>query len=233
MEKDLFGPIKEYFEGFGYVCDGEVEDIDLYMEKDGESVAVELKQTLDFKAVQQAALRQKVADTVFIGIFRPRDMHSGSFRDKLYLLKRLGIGLIVVSKTTGALEIKNEPNIIELASFRSRNKKKKEILQSEFQKRKVKNNVGGVNGKKLITSYREDALLVLDALSELGGAASPKQVKELSKIEKAGSILQKNYYGWFEHAEKGLYRIREEGYAALEEFEETLYILKRGAMQKG
>ena len=34
MEKDLFLPIKTYFEQFGYICDGEVNDIDLYMEKE-------------------------------------------------------------------------------------------------------------------------------------------------------------------------------------------------------
>ena len=33
MEKDLFNPIKGYFEKQGFVCDGEVEGIDLYMEK--------------------------------------------------------------------------------------------------------------------------------------------------------------------------------------------------------
>ena len=65
MEKDLFLPIKTYFEQFGYICDGEVNDIDLYMEKEDESVAVELKQTLDFKALQQAALRQKITDIVY------------------------------------------------------------------------------------------------------------------------------------------------------------------------
>ena len=100
MEKDLFGPIKKYFENMGYTCDGEVRDIDLYMKKDGVSVAVELKITLDFKAVQQAALRQKVADDVYIGIFRPKKMNTSAFTDKLYLLKRLGIGLIIVAAST-------------------------------------------------------------------------------------------------------------------------------------
>ena len=86
MEKDLFLPIKAYFEAYGYTCDGEVQDIDLYMEKGDESVAVELKQELDFKAVQQAALRQKLTDTVYIGIFKPKDMGRRAFQDKLYLL---------------------------------------------------------------------------------------------------------------------------------------------------
>ena len=74
MERDLFLPIKTYFENFGYVCDGEVKGIDLYMENGEKNVAVELKQTLDFKSVQQAALRQKITDIVYIGIFKPKDI---------------------------------------------------------------------------------------------------------------------------------------------------------------
>ena len=58
MERDLFEPIKTFFEEQGYVCDGEVNDIDIFMQKEDDSVAVELKQTLDFRAIQQAALRQ-------------------------------------------------------------------------------------------------------------------------------------------------------------------------------
>lgn len=78
------------------------------MEKDDESVAVELKVTLDFKAVQQAALRRKITDHVFIGIFKPKNMNSHSFKDKTYLLKRLGIGLIVVSKRSKMVELVNQ-----------------------------------------------------------------------------------------------------------------------------
>lgn len=227
MEKDLFEPIKQYFESFGYICDGEVGDIDLYMEKGDESVAVELKQALDFKAVQQAAIRQKITDHVFIGIFRPRDMFSHSFKDKLYILKRLGIGLIVVSKKTNMVEVVSEPEVTEISRYQSRNKDKKKALSTEFQKRKVKNNVGGVHGTKLMTGYREDALLVLDALSELGGEASTKEIRELSGIKKTTDILYANYYGWFDRVGTGKYKVRDEGYNALEEFEDALYALKR------
>lgn len=226
MEKDLFEPIKTYFENYGYVCDGEVNDIDLYMEKDEENIAIELKVSLDFKALQQAALRQKITDTVFIGIFRPKDMHSHAFQDKLYLLKRLGIGLIVVSKRTGMIEIVNDPIVHELSAFQTRNQKKRKATASEFQKRKARNNIGGVHHTKLITSYREDTLLVLDALCELGGEATTKAIRELSGITKATAILHDNYYGWFEHTGRGSYKIREEGYDALEEFEHVLKLLK-------
>lgn len=221
-EKDLFAPIKAYFEGYGYVCDGEVNDIDLYMEKDGAGVAVELKQTLDFKAIQQAALRQKYVDTVFIGIFRPKNEASHSFKDRVYLLKRLGVGLILVTKSTGTIEIVNEPVVSELSAFQSNNKTKKKALSTEFQRRKIKANVGGVTRTKLITGYRQDALLVLHALCALGGSGSTKEVRTCCHIEKTASILRDNYYGWFEKKGRGLYAVLPAGYEALETFSQIL-----------
>lgn len=226
MEKDLFLPIKTYFEENGYTCDGEVKDIDLYMENEGTSIAVELKQTLDFKVVQQAALRQKVTDMVYIGIFKPKDLYSHAFRDKLYLLKRLGIGLIVVSRRSHVMEIISDPVVSELSAFQTRNKGKRAALSAEFKKRKTKSNIGGVNGTKLVTSYRENSLLVLDALMELGGEATTREIRELSGVKRATEILYHNYYGWFENVKKGIYRVQEPGYDALEEFTKTIGKLK-------
>ncbi len=228
MEKDLFGPIKKYFEKQGFVCDGEVGDIDLYMERGEEKIAVELKTEINFRALQQAALRQKVVETVYIGTFTPKNMRSSAYRDKLYLLKRLGIGLIVVSKRSGQVQIANEPVVSELSSFQKRNAGKKKAISEEFKKRRTKNNTGGVRGEKLITSYREDALLVLDALAELGGSAGTKEIRKLSGIDKATNIMYRNPYGWFERKEDGVYAVTDGGYAALEEFEDTVYKLKRG-----
>lgn len=227
MEKDLFIPIKSYFEKSGYVCDGEVNGIDLYMEKEGSSVAVELKVSLDFKALQQAALRQKICDAVYIGIFKPSNIRSGSFNDKLYLLKRLGIGLIVVSKRSKAVEIVSEPIVCELSSYRSKNIRKHDAVSREFQKRKTKSNIGGVTQTKLITSYREDALLVLDAMAELGGQAGTRTVHKYCNIKKTADILRSNYYGWFEKIDSSLYSLTDAGYAALEEYEEVLSALRK------
>ena len=222
MEKDLFSPIKEYFEGFGYVADGEVCDIDLYMEKEGSSVAVELKQSLDFKAIIQAALRQKISDTVFIGIFRPKDLFSRSFQNKIYLLKRLGIGLIVVSKRTHDIEIVSEPVVSELSKYQSSNKGKQAQLSAEFQKRRIKNNTGGVNHTKLMTEYRENALLVLSALNKLGDVAKGCDVAKASGVAKATTILRANYYGWFLKESKGVYKLSKEGKEALKEYASTI-----------
>ncbi|MCQ2483654.1 MAG: DUF2161 family putative PD-(D/E)XK-type phosphodiesterase [Clostridia bacterium] len=225
MEKDLFQPIKEYFENYGYICDGEVNDIDLYMEKGDECVAIELKNTLDFKAVQQAALRQKITDYVYIGIVKPRNLYSSSMRDKLYILKRLGIGLILVSARSGTVEIAIEPIVSELSSFQVRNGNKRKALSAEFQKRKTRSNTGGVHRTKLITSYREEALLVLNALHKLGDEAEAKDIRALSGIKKSTSILYSNYYGWFSRSSRGVYRIDSSGFDALKEYKDTLTLL--------
>ena len=233
MEKDLFGPIRAWFEERGYACDGEVGGIDLYMEKDGVHAAVELKTTLDFRSVQQAALRQKVTDLVFIGIPRPRDLYTRAFRDKLYLLKRLGIGLIVVSPRTGEAEIVNAPVVSELNTFQQRNRSRKDALAAEFGHRRLRGNTGGVRGTPLMTGYREDALLVLDALHGLGGEAPVGRIRDVSGIAKAGSILYNNQYGCFERgAERGCYRIRPEGEKALETYRDAVRMLKETKEQK-
>jgi len=227
MEKDLFNPIKKHFEAQGFVCDGEVDGIDLYMEKDGMAVAVELKVSLDFRVVMQAALRQKLVPHVYIGTFAVKSTRSSLFRDKLYLLKRLGIGLILVTKSSKAVNILCEPAQPQLKDTASTARKRKH-LKHEFSERRTHLNTGGVNKKKLITSYREDALLVLNTLAEIGGEASPAQVKTLCAVERTYNILYYNHYGWFKHSSKGLYSITDKGYDALEEFEDVLYTMLKG-----
>lgn len=222
MEKDLFMPIKKYFEAQGYEADGEVKDIDLYMEKDGKNIAVELKLSLDFKAFQQAALRQKVCDCVYIGIPAPRDLRSRSFNDKIYILKRLGIGLITVSDKTKTVSVVSEPVVSELKSFQIRNKGKRAKISKEFNSRVSKSNVGGVNKTKIVSNYREDALLVLNALCALKGEATTKEIHKLSKVDKTAAILRADYYGWFTKKASGVYAISDKGFDAIEEYENVL-----------
>ena len=226
QERDLFDPIKNYFEVQGFVCDGEVMDIDLYMERGEERAAVELKETLDFRAVQQAALRQKTVDTVYIGIFMPKNIYSHSFKDRLYLLKRLGIGLLGVSKRTGQVNVLSEPVVSGLASFRQRNRKKQAAEAEEFRKRTLKGNTGGVHGEKLMTGYREDALLVLATMLEWPDGISVRKIRELSGVTRATAILYDNHYCWFEHVSRGTYRISVEGRKAAEEYQEAIAALR-------
>lgn len=221
-ESDLFEPIKKFFTDDGYCGDGEVEGIDLYLEKDGLTTAVELKKTLDFKSIQQAALDQKICDFVYIGIFRPKDLYSKTGRDKIYLLKRLGIGLICVSARSGHAEVISEPVVSELSAFQKRHKDRAAFVKEEFKNRKARSNTGGVNKTALLTVYKEQSLLLLYHLERLGGESSGKQLRELTGIQKSTSILYDNYNGWFERVSKGIYGISEKGLAVLTAYREEI-----------
>ena len=221
-ESDLFDPIKEYFVQQGYTGDGEVSGIDLYLEKDGFSTAVELKKTLDFRSVQQAALDQRICDFVYIGIFRPRDLYSRAGKDKLYLLKRLGIGLVCVSPRTGTVDVVNDPVISEIGAFQKRHGSRAEAVRKEFKNRRIKANTGGVNKTRLMTAYREDSLMILHHLDLLGGQGTVKDIRECSGIARAGNIMYDNFYGWFENVSRGIYRVTDIGRKALDEYDETV-----------
>ena len=63
----------------------------------------------------------------------------------------------------------------------------------------------------IMTAYRQQALACASAL-----AAGPRPVRELrERCPDAGKILLHNVYGWFERAERGIYRLTEAGHAAL------------------
>ncbi|MDO4492720.1 MAG: DUF2161 family putative PD-(D/E)XK-type phosphodiesterase [Clostridia bacterium] len=225
MEKELFPAVKALFEETGYRGDGEVGGIDLVLEKNDVRIAVELKESLNFRVVQQAALRQKIADFVYIAVPRPRDLYSRSGKDKQYLLKRLGIGLIVVSKRTGRAEVVLDPVPGELSAFQARNKAQRDALAEELRQRRLKTNTGGVNKTKLLTAYREEALLVLHALAELGGEAATAEIRNASGVARATNILYLNHYGWFSHTAKGRYAVSSVGTAALTEYAEVIRAL--------
>ena len=77
-----------------------------------------------------------------------------------------------------------------------------------------------------MTRYREDALMVLDALRGLGGEASPREISEASGAEKTSGILRDNHYGWFTHPGRGIYGISPDGEAALKEYADALSVLR-------
>ena len=53
MERDLFDPIKEYFEKKGYICDGEVEDIDLFAERSPKKENAKRKKSTNYKGKER------------------------------------------------------------------------------------------------------------------------------------------------------------------------------------
>lgn len=235
MESDLFLPIKEYFEQMGYRGDGEVRGIDLYMEREGATLAVELKNALDFKALRQAALRQKTVDVVFIGIFCPKNIRSRDFSEKLYLLRRLGIGLIAVTPQTKQVQVIALPETGELENYRKRNIQSGKALSEELKARRIRENTGGTHGKKLMTAYREDALRVLQALKTLGEASATRMITKASGVKRTAAILRDNHYNWFmpvakDEKDEGanrerIYKIAPAGEDALKEYADVIRCL--------
>jgi hypothetical protein len=69
----------------------------------------------------------------------------------------------------------------------------------------------------LFTAYRKEALRIARCLKE-HGPLSPRELRTLGCASTSGSILLKNYYGWFQRIERGVYQLSEKGRKALEEY---------------
>jgi hypothetical protein len=227
LEQQLFQPIKDLFESDGFKVDGEVKKIDMVCVKNDVFVAIELKKELNLKVITQASLRQKTMDIVYIGIYSPKSLFNKNFKEKLYLLKRLGIGLIIVSPKSLQVSVYQDPIVSDISKYQYSNKKKRDQTINEMHNRKLKNNVGGVSKTKIMSSYREDCLLVLNAIKDFE-SASGKQIKEITSVSKSTNIMYKNYYGWFEKVKKGLYKINNNGKEALVQYHEIISELIKG-----
>lgn len=215
-ETELYEPIKTYLESFGYTVKGEVGAIDVFAMKKEESIAVELKTQITLKLIYQAIERQKLADDVYIALPKSAlKSHQINYRSFILLLRRLSIGLIVVHNHSISVVV--DPKEYDLEMSKKRNKKKHSKLIEEFINRNNDLNIGGSRGKRL-TVYREKVILVAKAVFEYK-ILSPKQIKELTGITEAPSILQKNYYGWFYRVRQGQYELTDKGKLEIESFE--------------
>lgn len=217
LEYELFAPVKDYFINLGYTVDGEVLNVDMVCIKDSSTIAIELKTSLNFKVFEQAALRQRQIDLVYICIPRPKDLYKKSFKNKLYLLKRLGIGLILVTSKDEVI-IYSDPIVV----FTKQKKlnKNKDIIR-EISNRRLKNNVGGTNKQKNMTSYKEESLIILSILKESSPIKGGK-VKSISNIKNATKIMYDNYSKWFTRQGSGFYSISEKGNEAYYKYESEI-----------
>lgn len=221
LEKDLYKPVYDYFTSLGYSVDGEVLNVDVLCLKDDSVVAIELKTSLNYKVFEQAALRQKQIDLVYICIPKPRNLRKASFKNKLYLLKRLGIGLILIDTNKNVVIYSNP---IETFNKTRRLTKKNDIIR-EIKNRSLRNNIGGTNKTKKMTAYKEKSIIVLYTLFE-SGPTKGSIIAKISGIANSTNIMYKNYYDWFKREDKGIYSVTINGLLALEEYKNEIEILK-------
>ena len=215
-ESDLFEPIQDYLIAQGYSVKAEVLHCDITAVKDDELVVIELKKTLNLGLLIQAANRLKFADSVYVAIAtQPGKRLPRHFKGACHLLKRLELGLILVSflKTKTKVEIIFHPCEFEK---RKSHKVRRNIIR-EISGRTGNFNKGGITGTKIITAYREAAIHISCFLL-VHGELSPVKLRQLGASKKTQRILSDNHYGWFDRVKRGVYTLHPQGKKALEQY---------------
>ena len=208
LETELYRPVYDYLVRQGHTVHSEVKNCDITAVKGNELVVVEMKTSFNLKLLAQGVRRQRAADSVYLAIPVPRGgKRSPGWRDMCMLLRRLEMGLILVSPDTEhPVEIVFHPHTFDrLKSSRTGKKLRKDIIR-EAEARYADYNEGGSTRRKLMTAYRENSVFIACCLMKYG-QLSPAQLKKLGTGNKTASILAKNYYGWFERAARGLYNL--------------------------
>lgn len=220
LEVDLCKPVSDFLIEQGFTVRSEVKDCDIAAFKDDELVIVELKRNLSVELLAQGVKRQKAAELVYIAVPKPKKLIGNSkWKDIIHLIRRLELGLILVSFKggRGVVEIAVHPIPFDRDRSIKANKKKRESIIKEAKSRYIDANIGGSTRTKLVTAYKENTIFVACCLNKYG-PMSPKRIKEFGTDKKqTDSSLRGNFYGWFDKVKKGVYTINEAGKAALEE----------------
>ncbi|MBT2661049.1 DUF2161 family putative PD-(D/E)XK-type phosphodiesterase [Bacillus sp. ISL-45] len=220
-EADLYEPIRKHFIKQGYRVNGEVHDCDLTAVKDEELIIVELKLNLNIDLLLQATRRQRLTDLVYIAIPKPKRISRKRWNDIIQLVRRLELGLIIVSLAGNRKKIEFKVHPEPYKRMTSKNTRKKAALIKEIEGRSADYNIGGSNKTKIMTAYKENCIQIACYLEKLG-QMSPKALVALGTGDKTPLILQKNYYKWFERVQRGIYVITEQGKSDLEEYPEVV-----------
>ncbi len=225
-ERELYEPVRDFLIRQGFTVRGEVGCCDVVAVRDDLMIVVELKRHLSFDLLAQAIERQAYSDYVYLAVPKLNDFKEDKeWRGKLRVLKRLGLGLILVSRS-GISYLAEEALSPEVPGSVRRAPKKRVFITKEFGSRRVDGNVGGTRGVPLLTAYRE-AALKLAVLIDTYGPMKPKELREKGGHDKkTTSILNANFYRWFARREDGQYELTEEGNAALITYAQTVAVFR-------
>ncbi|QLQ06296.1 MAG: hypothetical protein HZY76_09765 [Anaerolineae bacterium] len=94
-------PVKQFFEGLGYVVRGEVTGCDLTAVRDRDVVLVEMKSRFNLTLVLQGIDRQQLGDTVYLAVDHAYGRRPARrWRSIQRLCRQLGLGLLTVNLRT-------------------------------------------------------------------------------------------------------------------------------------
>ncbi|MFN3672905.1 MAG: DUF2161 domain-containing phosphodiesterase [Bosea sp. (in: a-proteobacteria)] len=210
METSLYLPVKRYLEGLGYVVKGEVGHCDLVALRENDPAVLvvgELKMTFNLELLLQGVDRMSVADEVWLAA-QLSAKGKGRESDARYrnLCRRLGLGLLGVS-SAGHVDVLVSP----CAPAPRKDPKRRSRLMAEHKRRAGDPALGGGTRRPIMTAYRQRALICAAALAE--GPLRPRDLAPL--CPDAPAILQRNVYGWFARAQRGVYALTDQGFGAL------------------
>ncbi len=216
LESDLYPPIRDYLETHGYQVQAEVKNCDIIATKDDELIVVELKTSVNMTLLVQATQRQTIADSVYVAVPSPKRQNR-HWRGIKRVIKRLELGLLEVS--CGPMGTKVLKQFDPLPAQRRKVTRTRKAIIQEVAGRSGSYNTGGVNKQKLMTAYKENAILIACFLNHIGPSSS-KTLKLLGTGEKTYSILVNNHYGWFQRIERGVFQITDQGAVEASSFTE-------------
>lgn len=206
-EQDLYQPIKHYLESLGYTVRAEVRNLDIMASKSDTVIVIEMKTSITLKLLYQGCDRQRMFDNVYLAIPHPgyKVVRTKSFQEKKHILHRLRLGLLLVDIKKNKVDVVMDPK----EYVRKTNKRKQKLLLDEFNTRSTSINIGGVNRKKIMTAYKEQAIEIAGILMD--GPKTTREIRAITKIKKTTNILYDNYYQWFERISHGIYGLTAKG----------------------
>jgi hypothetical protein len=196
LETELYGPVKALLVAQGYDVKGEIHGCDVVGVRGDEApVIVELKRSFGLELVLQGIDRLAMSDAVYLAVGRwPRNLG-----DVRRLCRRVGLGLIVVSGTRADV-------VLDPAPYRPRRDRRRVTrLLGEHQRRVGDPTAGGSSRRPIMTAYRQEAIRCLEALE--AGPLSVSATRAAADVPRAGAILQRDVYGWFERVARGTYSL--------------------------
>lgn len=207
-ETELYAPVKGLLEGQGYVVKGEVHRCDLVAVRGAEPpVVVELKRAFNLDLVLQGVDRLALTDAVYLAV----GAWPKRLREAKKLCRRLGLGLMIAA--TDRVDILLDP----LPYTPRKNARRTQRLLGEHAKRVGDPTRGGSTRQPIMTAYRQEALRCA-ALLAANGPMSPKTLRAAGDVPRAGSILRRDVYGWFERVRPGVYQLSPQGQLGLDRF---------------
>ena len=208
-ESDLYPPVKAFLEAQGYTVKSEIGHLDvLAIRGDDPPVVVELKASFSLALVLQGVERQTLFDLVYLAVPIGPKGWSARYKDITRLCRRLGLGLLAV-KPDATVEAHLDPG----PYAPRKNSLKSARLLKEFTRRVGDPNLGGTNGIKRMTAYRQDAQRLAAHLAT-HGPHKPAALARATEVANAATILRANHYGWFHRIAPGTYALSPQGATA-------------------